>query len=60
MGVKVNDVVKIKAGRWKGFAGVVESVEDDGAVMVRIEGVRDSLPFVAVVRVMPAGLELRA
>lgn len=58
--MKINDVVKIKAGRWKGFAGVVASVEDDGAAMVRIEGVRDSLPFVATVRQKPETLELRA
>lgn len=58
--MKINDVVKIKAGRWKGFAGVVNSVEDDGAVMVRLEGVRDSLPFVATVRQEQKNLELRA
>lgn len=58
--MKVNDVVKIKAGRWKGFSGVVESVEYDGTVMVRIEGVRDSVPFTATVRKVPNGLELIA
>lgn len=57
--MQVNQVVKVKTGRWARLVGVVEEVCDGGAVMVRIEGVRDSVPFVVKVRQETKNLEVK-
>lgn len=43
--LRVNEVVRINAGRWRGLVGeVVEMSDEGGRALVRVSGVKDDAP----------------
>lgn len=48
--LRMTEAVKIKAGKYRGYVGIVQSLSDDAAI-VHIEGVRDGVGVIATVEI---------